>query len=322
MFSTRVFFSNEAVRLSRRGFASARPLSKEYQNLLVSRPKPNVTLLTLNRPKALNALSTPLFEEINDVLDQVEKDEEIGALVLTGSEKAFAAGADIKEMKDKEFTDVYKNNFLGDWTRIASFRKPVIAAVSGFALGGGCELAMMCDIILASPSARFGQPEIKLGVIPGAGGTQRLTHAIGKSRAMELVLTGRMITAQEAEKWGLVSRVVEGDVVEEAVSMAGTIAGFGRVAVQAGKETVNAAYELSLKDGLHFERRIFQSLFATRDQKEGMWYDSIAAARREALGFRSAFSGGIFQLLNPFSWGVLAMIAQPTSWHKERRRGR
>ncbi|KAJ1304555.1 hypothetical protein OPQ81_005696 [Rhizoctonia solani] len=262
--------SSGVVGASRRGFASARPLSKEYQNLLVSRPKPNVTLLTLNRPKALNALSTPLFDEINEALDQVEKDEEIGALVVTGSEKAFAAGADIKEMKDKEFTDVYKNNFLGDWTRITSFRKPVIAAVSGFALGGGCELAMMCDIILASPTARFGQPEIKLGVIPGAGGTQRLTHAIGKSRAMELVLTGRMITAQEAEKWGLVSRIVEGDVVEEAVSMASTIAGFGRVAVQAGKESVNAAYELSLKDGLHFERRIFQSLFATRDQKEGM----------------------------------------------------
>ncbi|EUC64264.1 enoyl-CoA hydratase/isomerase [Rhizoctonia solani AG-3 Rhs1AP] len=279
MLSSRAaLLSSHAVGISRRGFTSARPLSKEYQNLLVSRPKPNVTLLTLNRPKALNALSTPLFEEINEVLDQVEKDEEIGALVVTGSEKAFAAGADIKEMKDKEFTDVYKNNFLGDWTRITSFRKPVIAAVSGFALGGGCELAMMCDIILASPTARFGQPEIKLGVIPGAGGTQRLTHAIGKSRAMELVLTGRMITAQEAEKWGLVSRIVEGDLVEEAVSMASTIAGFGRVAVQAGKESVNAAYELSLKDGLHFERRIFQSLFATQDQKEGM---SAFADKRE-----------------------------------------
>ncbi|CAE6452116.1 unnamed protein product [Rhizoctonia solani] len=270
MFLSRVAkSSSRAMGISCRGFASARPLSREYQNILVSRPKPNVTLLTLNRPKALNALSTPLFEEINEVLDQVEKDEEVGALVVTGSEKAFAAGADIKEMKDKQFTDVYKTNFLGDWTRITSFPKPVIAAVSGFALGGGCELAMMCDIILASPTARFGQPEIKLGVIPGAGGTQRLTHAIGKSRAMELVLTGRMITAQEAEKWGLVSRIIEGDLVEEAVSMASTIAGFGRVAVQAGKESVNAAYELSLKDGLHFERRLFQSLFATRDQKEG-----------------------------------------------------
>ncbi|KAF8678054.1 enoyl-CoA hydratase isomerase family [Rhizoctonia solani] len=295
--------------ISCRGFASARPLSREYQNILVSRPKPNVTLLTLNRPKALNALSTPLFEEINEVLDQVEKDEEVGALVVTGSEKAFAAGADIKEMKDKQFTDVYKTNFLGDWTRITSFPKPVIAAVSGFALGGGCELAMMCDIILASPTARFGQPEIKLGVIPGAGGTQRLTHAIGKSRAMELVLTGRMITAQEAEKWGLVSRIIEGDLVEEAVSMASTIAGFGRVAVQAGKESVNAAYELSLKDGLHFERRLFQSLFATRDQKEGMWKDSITTARKEALGLREAFSGGTFQLLNPFSWGARNVVS-------------
>ncbi|KAF8608766.1 putative enoyl-CoA hydratase precursor, mitochondrial [Ceratobasidium sp. AG-I] len=255
---------------SRRTFASACSLSKEYQNLLVSRPHPNVALITLNRPKALNALSSPLFEEFNQVLESVEKDDEVGALVVTGSEKAFAAGADIKEMKDKEFTDVYKNNFLSDWTKITSFRKPVIAAVSGFALGGGCELAMMCDIILASPTARFGQPEIKLGVIPGAGGSQRMTHAIGKSRTMELVLTGRMINAQEAEKWGLVSRVVEGDVVKEAVEMASTIAGMSRVAVQAGKESVNAAYELSLKDGLHFERRLFQSLFATRDQKEGM----------------------------------------------------
>jgi len=237
-----------------------------------------VTLLTLNRPKALNALSTPLFEEFNEVLKLAENDDEVGALVVTGSEKAFAAGADIKEMKDKEFTDVYKNNFLGDWTKITTFRKPVIAAVSGFALGGGCELAMMCDIILASPTARFGQPEIKLGVIPGAGGTQRLTHAIGKSRAMELVLTGRMINAQEAEKWGLVSRVVEGDVVKEAVEVASVIAGMGRVAVQAGKESVNSAYELSLRDGLHFERRLFQSLFATRDQKEGM---SAFAEKRE-----------------------------------------
>ncbi|KAG8747845.1 hypothetical protein FRC10_011291 [Ceratobasidium sp. 414] len=255
---------------SRRTFSSARPLSKEFKNILVSRPHPNVTLLTLNRPRALNALSTPLFEEFNEVLDVIEKDEEVGALVITGSEKAFAAGADIKEMKAKQFTDVYKNNFLGDWTKITTFRKPTIAAVSGFALGGGCELAMMCDIILASPTAQFGQPEIKLGVIPGAGGTQRLTHAIGKSRAMELVLTGRIIDAQEAEKWGLVSRVVEGDVVKEAIEMASTIAGMGRVAVQAGKESVNAAYELSLRDGLHFERRLFQSLFATHDQKEGM----------------------------------------------------
>lgn len=263
---------------SRRTFASARPLSKEFQNILLSKPKPNVNLLTLNRPKALNALSTPLFEELNEALEIVEKDDEIGALVVTGSEKAFAAGADIKEMKDKQFADVYKNNFLGNWTNITTFRKPVIAAVSGFALGGGCELAMMCDIILASPTARFGQPEIKLGVIPGAGGTQRLTHAIGKSRAMELVLTGRMINAEEAEKWGLVSRVVKGDVVQEAVEMASTIAGMGKLAVQAGKESVNAAYELSLKDGLHFERRLFQSLFATHDQKEGM---SAFAEKRE-----------------------------------------
>ncbi|KAG8689134.1 Fatty acid oxidation complex subunit alpha [Ceratobasidium sp. 395] len=169
---------------------------------------------------------------------------------------------------------------------------------------------MMCDIILASPTARFGQPEIKLGVIPGAGGTQRLTHAIGKSRAMELVLTGRMINAQEAERWGLVSRVVEGDVVKEAVEMASTIAGMGRVAVQAGKESVNAAYELSLRDGLHFERRLFQSLFATRDQKEGT-LDPIHLAKKEAFGIRGAYEGGILGLLNPFSWGVMTMAAWP-----------
>ncbi|KAG8699291.1 Fatty acid oxidation complex subunit alpha [Ceratobasidium sp. 395] len=307
---TRINALSRLATSSRRTFASARPLSKEFQNLLVSRPHSNVTLLTLNRPKALNALSTPLFQELNEVLDIVEKDEEVGALVITGSDKAFAAGADIKEMKDKQFTDVYKNNFLGDWTKITTFRKPVIAAVSGFALGGGCELAMMCDIILASPTARFGQPEIKLGVIPGAGGTQRLTHAIGKSRAMELVLTGRMINAQEAERWGLVSRVVEGDVVKEAVEMASTIAGMGRVAVQAGKESVNAAYELSLRDGLHFERRLFQSLFATRDQKEGT-LDPIHLAKKEAFGIRGAYEGGILGLLNPFSWGVMTMAAWP-----------
>jgi enoyl-CoA hydratase len=241
--------------------------------ILTSRPDPSVALLTLNRPKALNALSSPLFEELNKALLEADNDQSIGAIVLTGSEKAFAAGADIKEMKDKEYSDAYKNNFLESWTNLTKIRKPIIAAVSGYALGGGCELALMCDIILASPTAKFGQPEINLGVIPGGGGSQRLTRIIGKSRTMELVLTGRNFSAAEAEKWGVVSKVVgegEGKVVEEAIEMAKLIASKGQVAVQAGKEVVNAAYELNLAEGLRFERRIFHGLFATKDQKEGM----------------------------------------------------
>ncbi|KDQ57698.1 hypothetical protein JAAARDRAFT_130404 [Jaapia argillacea MUCL 33604] len=247
--------------------------TKEYANILISRPDPSVALITLNRPKALNALSSPLFIELNEALAEADQDDAIGAVVLTGSEKAFAAGADIKEMKDKEYSDVFKNKFLENWALMTNIRKPIIAAVSGYALGGGCELALMCDIILASPTAVFGQPEINLGVIPGGGGTQRLAHAIGKSRTMELVLTGRNFSAIEAEKWGVVSRIVgegEGQVVKEAIDMAKVIASKGKVAVQAGKETVNAAYELSLAEGLRFERRIFHGLFATKDQKEGM----------------------------------------------------
>ncbi|KAF8875801.1 enoyl-CoA hydratase [Gymnopilus junonius] len=246
---------------------------QSYEYILVSRPDPSVVLVTLNRPKSLNALSSPLFKELNQALEEADKDVSVGAMVLTGSDRAFAAGADIKEMKDKQFSDVYKNDFLVDWTRIRQLHKPLIAAVSGYALGGGCELALMCDIILASPTAKFGQPEINLGVIPGGGGSQRLIHAIGKSRTMELVLTGRNITAQEAAAWGMVSRVVgegEGEVVKEAVSMAKEIASKSQIAVQAGKEVVNAAYEMSLSEGLRFERRIFHSLFATNDQKEGM----------------------------------------------------
>ncbi|KIJ43008.1 hypothetical protein M422DRAFT_170455 [Sphaerobolus stellatus SS14] len=244
-----------------------------YNFILTSRPEPNVSLITLNRPKALNALSTPLMLEINKALDEAENDADIGAIVLTGSERAFAAGADIKEMKDKQFAEVYTSDFLQNWTRITQVRKPIIAAVSGYALGGGCELAMACDIILASPTAVFGQPEINLGIIPGAGGTQRLTHAIGKSRAMEIVLTGRNFSAKEAEAWGLVSRVVgegEGEVVKEALKMASTIASKGRISVQAAKEAVNSAYELPLGEGLRLERRLFHPLFATNDQKEGM----------------------------------------------------
>lgn len=238
-----------------------------------------MALLTLNRPKQLNALSTPLFHELNQALVQANDDKDISAVVLTGSEKAFAAGADIKEMQSKTFADVYSNDFLASWTAMRAIRKPIIAAVSGYALGGGAELALMCDIILASPTAKFGLPEITLGVIPGGGGTQRLAGIVGKSRAMELVLTGRQFDADEAERWGVVSRVVrtekkDGDehlpVVQEALDMASKIAGFGQLATQAAKEAVNAALDLPLSEGLRLERRIFHSLFATNDQKEGM----------------------------------------------------
>ncbi|TKA55744.1 hypothetical protein B0A53_02880 [Rhodotorula sp. CCFEE 5036] len=243
--------------------SSTAAASPDYTSILVSQPAEGVSQITLNRPKALNALNSTLFHELNAALRSFSTDDSVRCVVLTGSEKAFAAGADIKEMKDKQFAEVYKGDFLAHWTELSQFRKPIVAAVSGYALGGGCELAMMCDIILASPTA--------LGVIPGAGGTQRLTHAIGKSRAMELVLTGGNLSAQQASEWGLVSRVVEqGSVVDEAVKVAGKIAGKGMLAVQAGKEGVNAAYEMSLANGLHFERRLFHQLFATNDQKEGM----------------------------------------------------
>ena len=250
---------------------SAPRFSAEYSNIQVSTPKEGVRLVTLDRPKALNALSSSLFHELNDALEQADNDESIHAVVLTGSEKAFAAGADIKEMRDKDFASAYKGNFLGHWTKLTEMRKPIIGAVSGYALGGGCELAMMTDILLASPTAVFGQPEINLGVIPGAGGTQRLTKAIGKSRTMELVLTGGTLSADEAEKAGLVSRVVrEGSVVDEAVAVAGRIGKKSQIAVQAAKECVNESFNLTLTDGLRFERRLFQALFSTHDQKEGM----------------------------------------------------
>jgi len=247
--------------------------SQQYQYILTSRPEPAVSLITLNRPKALNALSSPLMLELSKALEDADTDDTVRAIVLTGSDKAFAAGADIKEMKDKQYSDVYKNQFLEDWTKITKIRKPIIAAVSGYALGGGCELAMMCDIILASPTAKFGQPEINLGVIPGAGGSQRLAHLVGKSRAMEMVLTGRNLSAQDAERWGMISRVVgegEGEVVKEAMSMAKEISNKSQIATQAAKEIVNAAYDLPLAEGLRFEKRIFYGLFATQDQKEGM----------------------------------------------------
>jgi len=257
-------------------------MSVSYTYILTSRPDPAVALITLNRPKALNALCSPLFAELNHALLEADNDDSISAVVITGSERAFAAGADIKEMKDKEYFDVYKNRFLEDWADMTKIRKPIIAAVSGYALGGGCELALMCDIILASPTAKFGQPEINLGVIPGGGGSQRLARTIGKSRAMELCLTGRMFTAQEAEKWGMVSRVVgegEGEVVKEAVAMGKEIANKSQIAIQACKEVVNAAYELTMAEGLRFERRIFHGLFGTKDQKEGM---SAFAEKRKA----------------------------------------
>ena len=230
-----------------------------------------VGLIRLNRPQALNALSSPLIEELNTALTAFEADSNIGAMVLTGSEKAFAAGADIKEMQDKSFADVFLEDFISRWENVSKTRKPIIAAVAGFALGGGCEVAMMCDFILAADNAKFGQPEIKLGVIPGAGGTQRLTRFVGKSKAMEMCLTGRMMDAAEAERAGLVSRIVPAaQLVDEALKTAAAIAALSASAVYAAKESVNRAYETTLAEGIRFERRIFHSLFATEDQTEGM----------------------------------------------------
>jgi enoyl-CoA hydratase len=244
--------------------------TKSYETLLTE-IRGSVALITLNRPKALNALNSTLMAELADVLSQYAKDDVICAVVLTGSEKAFAAGADIKEMQGLEFVDAYVNDFIGGWDAVATFRKPLIAAVSGFALGGGCEVAMMCDFIIASDTAKFGQPEITLGVIPGAGGSQRLTRAIGKAKAMDLVLTGRMMDVTEAERAGLVSRIVPAErLIDEAVEAAGKIASFPRAAVMMAKEAVNRSFEVTLTEGLRFERRLFHALFATEDQKEGM----------------------------------------------------
>ncbi|KAK9376237.1 ClpP/crotonase-like domain-containing protein [Lipomyces chichibuensis] len=242
-----------------------------YNNILVSTPAPGVTLVTLNRPKSLNALSTPLILDLNAALKEADTDPTVGAIVITGSEKAFAAGADIKEMQHKTFADVYEKNFIKNWGEATNIKKPILAAVNGYALGGGCELALMADIIYAGEKAVFGQPEIKLGIIPGAGGTQRLTRLIGKSRAMELILTGKTFTAKQALEWGLVSAVFSPEqLVDEAVKTAGTIAGNGRLAVQAAKEAVNYGLQVGLEQGLLYERRLFHSLFATEDQKEGM----------------------------------------------------
>jgi enoyl-CoA hydratase len=242
-----------------------------YEHIIVA-THGRAGLITLNRPKALNALNDALMNELGNALAQFDADENIGAIVITGSEKAFAAGADIGAMKDWSYMDVYKADYITrNWERMKSVRKPVIAAVAGFALGGGCELAMMCDFIIAADTARFGQPEIKLGVIPGAGGTQRLPRAVGKAKAMDLVLTGRMMDAAEAERAGLVSRVVPADkLLEEALTAATQISQYSLPSVMAAKEAINRAFEGALTEGVLFERRMFHSLFATDDQKEGM----------------------------------------------------
>lgn len=243
----------------------------EYANILVE-TRGRVGLVTLNRPKALNALNDALMDELGHALLAFDADEGVGAIVITGSDKAFAAGADIGAMRQWTYMDVFKSEYITrNWETIKRVRKPVIAAVGGYALGGGCELAMMCDIVIAADTAKFGQPEIKLGIIPGAGGTQRLPRAVGKAKAMDLALTARMMDAAEAERAGLVSRVVAADrLLEEAMDAANAIAGFSLPAVLMAKEAVNRAFEAPLSEGLLFERRLFHSLFATDDQKEGM----------------------------------------------------
>lgn len=252
-------------RIQRRCFSSMQA------NMVQTEIRGTVGLVTLNRPKALNALCDELFVELNSQLQALDKDDNVHSIVLTGSGKAFAAGADIKEMSSQTYPATMINDMLSNWENMRSVKKPIIAAVNGFALGGGCELAMMCDIIIAGDKAKFGQPEIKLGVIPGMGGTQRLTRVIGKSRAMELVLTGDFIGAEEAVKLGLASRVVPNDtVVDEALKVGDKIGAFSRPVVAIAKECVNQSYEGGLKDGLLFERRSFHALFALDDQKEGM----------------------------------------------------
>lgn len=242
-----------------------------YEHILLEK-KGKTGIITLNRPKALNALCQALMDEMTEAVEDLENDEGIAVIIVTGSEKAFAAGADIKEMAPKSFMDVYKQDFITrNWERIARARKPVIAAVAGYCLGGGCELAMMCDFILAADTAKFSQPEITIGTIPGAGGTQRLTRAVGKAKAMELVLTGRMMDAKEAEAAGLVARIVPGaELMAEALKTAEKIASHSLPALMMAKESVNRAFETTLAEGLRFERRLFHATFASEDQKEGM----------------------------------------------------
>jgi enoyl-CoA hydratase len=241
-----------------------------YETIIVE-TKGKVGIIRLNRPQALNALNAQLNADLTAAIDVFEADANIGCVILTGNEKAFAAGADIKEMAGKSHMEAFLGDFVGNWDRVARMRKPIIAAVAGFALGGGCEIAMQCDIIIAADTAKFGQPEIKLGVIPGIGGTQRLTRAVGKAKAMDLNLTGRMMDAAEAERSGLVARVVPAaSLMDEAMKAAETIASMSLVAVMTAKEAVNRAFETTLAEGIRFERRTFQALFATHDQKEGM----------------------------------------------------
>ncbi len=241
-----------------------------YETIVVE-TKGRVGVIRLNRPQALNALNAALNAELARAIAAFDADDGIGCILLTGSDKAFAAGADIKEMAGKSFLDARMSNFDADWDQVGRARKPVVAAVAGFALGGGCELVMQCDVVIAADNAKFGQPEIKLGIIPGIGGTQRLTHAVGKAKAMDLILTGRMMDATEAERAGLVARVVPaGNLLEEAMKVAETIAAMSLPTVLTAKEAVNRAFEMSLAEGMRFERRVFCGLFATEDQKEGM----------------------------------------------------
>jgi enoyl-CoA hydratase len=241
-----------------------------YETILVE-THGRVLLVTLNRPQALNALNTQIAAELIDAVVSADAAPEVGCIVITGSAKAFAAGADIKEMQDRTYSEMYRADWFGQWERFTAVRKPIIAAVAGFALGGGCELAMMCDFILAADTAKFGQPEIKLGVIPGIGGSQRLTRFVGKSKAMEMCLTGRMMDAQEAHQSGLVSRIVPAaELVDEALKTAEAIASFSLPAVMMAKEAINRSYETSLTEGVRFERRLFHSMFGTPDQREGM----------------------------------------------------
>lgn len=260
-----------------------------YETIITSTQGPSgrqVGVITLNRPKQLNALNDQLMDELAAALKAFEADDNIGCMIITGSEKAFAAGADIGAMAQYSFADAYGKDFITrNWEQVRAIRKPVIAAVSGFALGGGCELAMMCDFIIAADNAKFGQPEIKLGIIPGAGGTQRLPRAVGKAKAMDLALTGRMMDAAEAERAGLVSRVVPLDkLMEETLGAALMICGHGNIALMAAKESVNRAFESGLSDGVMFERRLFHALFATEDQKEGM--DAFVNKRKAAFKHR------------------------------------
>lgn len=254
-----------------------------YETILVE-TRGKVGLITLNRPKALNALNTTVLREVVQELKSMDADARIGAIVLTGSEKAFAAGADIKEMQPKTYVEAFMEDFFAGWEEVTRIRKPIIAAVAGYALGGGCELAMLCDFIIAAENAKFGQPEITLGVMPGMGGSQRLTRFVGKSKAMDMCLTGRMMDAAEAERSGLVSRVVPtGELLEEALRAAQKIAAFSLPAVIMAKEAVNRSYETTLAEGLRFERRVFHSMFATEDQKEGM----AAFTEKRTANFRN-----------------------------------